>query len=171
MTRDVSFLRSILRDAQAMRWLSPDGKVIDEDRVVWLTGRLAAHWQAHDFGVRLFFWPDETGHPVPAGQEPLARFAGWCGLRHQVIDGRPEIELLYALRPAFWRQGLGSDMARACLEEGFQAMGVASVIAFTLPDNLGSRGVMEACGMQIEGSIIHAGLPHVLYRRTHPSPG
>ena len=38
------------------------------------------------------------------------------------------------------------------------------LIAFTLPDNLASRRVMEKAGFAYEREILHAGLPHVLYR-------
>ena len=41
----------------------------------------------------------------------------------------------------------------------------AELIAFTLPDNLASRRVMEKAGFAYERDIVHAGLPHVLYRR------
>jgi RimJ/RimL family protein N-acetyltransferase len=154
----------ILQDARAMRWLSLDGRPLGEARVAWLLDRLASHWTAHDFGVRLFFAQAPAAVLPRPGEEPLSRFVGWCGLRHQILDGRPEIELLYALRPTLWRRRLGTEMARACLAEGVSALGVESVVAFTLPDNLGSRGVMEACGMTLAGSIDHAGAPHVLYR-------
>ena len=41
-----------------------------------------------------------------------------------------------------------------------------SVVAFTLPDNTASRRVMEKLGMTYERDIVHADLPHVLYRST-----
>lgn len=167
-SRDVVHMRTILQDARAMRWLSPDGKVVTDARVAWLTDRLAAHWEAHDFGPRLFFRRD--GGPIPkTGLEPPDSFVGWCGLRHQLVDGVAEIELLYALRPDLWRQGFGRAMARATLDEGFARIDAASVVAFTLPDNRASRGVMERCGMTYERDITHAGLPHVLYRKTGPA--
>lgn len=165
---DVPFLRLILQDEAAMRWLAPDGRPVTDARVAWLLDRLAAHWRAHDFGPRFFFLRAEIERLRP-GHEPRTAFAGWCGLRHQLVEGRPEVELLYALRPSLWRQGYGSEMAVATVDEGFTALGVASVVAFTLPDNLGSRGVMARCGLAYERDITHAGLPHVLYRGVNPT--
>jgi RimJ/RimL family protein N-acetyltransferase len=81
-----------------------------------------------------------------------------------VLRGEPEIELFYALRPAYFQRGLGTEMARAVVGIGLRDLRLASVVAFTLPDNVASRRVMEKVGMQYQGVIEHAGLPHVLYR-------
>ncbi len=42
---------------------------------------------------------------------------------------------------------------------------VHDVVAFTLPTNLGSRGVVEKVGFTYEREITWANLPHVLYRK------
>ena len=42
------------------------------------------------------------------------------------------------------------------------------LVAFTLPDNLGSRRVMEKSGFVYERDIVHVGLAHVLYRHRRP---
>jgi hypothetical protein len=39
------------------------------------------------------------------------------------------------------------------------------IVAFTLPDNVASRRVMEKAGFVDECEVAHAGMPHVLYRR------
>ena len=43
-------------------------------------------------------------------------------------------------------------------------MGLEEIIAFTLPDNVGSRRVMEKSGFTYERDIVHAGVPHLLFR-------
>jgi ribosomal-protein-alanine N-acetyltransferase len=63
-----------------------------------------------------------------------------------------------------WNEGFATELARASLQVGFTDLGLAEVIAFTLPDNLASRRVMEKAGFVYDREIIHAGLPHVLYR-------
>ena len=87
---DVPFMRMILQDDAAMRWLAPDGKRVTDARVAWLLDRLSAHWRAHDFGPRLFFLRDGAENVRP-GHELRSTFAGWCGLRHQLVDGAPEV--------------------------------------------------------------------------------
>ena len=44
-------------------------------------------------------------------------------------------------------------------------LGLAEVVAFTLAENVASRRVMERAGFALDGTVEHAGLPHVLYRR------
>jgi RimJ/RimL family protein N-acetyltransferase len=55
-------------------------------------------------------------------------------------------------------------MAKAILTVGFEHLGLSTVVAFTLPTNRASRRVMEQVGCTFERNIVHAGLPHVLYR-------
>lgn len=154
---DVSYLRHILGNPLCARWLSADGEPISDGRMQMIASRLSGHWKAHGFGVRLFF--------LRGG----GAFAGWCGLRHQILDGKSEIELLYALRHSLWGGGLASEMAEAALREGFEDFVIDSVVAFTLPDNLASQGVMRRCGLIRERDITYAGLPHTLFRVFAPA--
>jgi ribosomal-protein-alanine N-acetyltransferase len=110
------------------------------------------HWQQHGFG----WW---TMRVAASGA-----FAGRGGLRHVTIEGQREIELGYGLMPEFWGQGLAAEMSREALRLGFEVLGLASIVSFTLPTNLRSRRVMEKVGLRYERDAIWADLPHVLYR-------
>ncbi|WNG53838.1 GNAT family N-acetyltransferase [Archangium gephyra] len=112
------------------------------------------HWARHGFGV--WMWRD------PAD----GRLIGHCGLRHYLVEGQEELELLYALRFESWGQGLATELAAASLEVGFGRLGFEDVVAFTLTTNKASRRVMEKLGMRYERDITHAALPHVLFRIT-----
>ena len=54
----------------------------------------------------------------------------------------------------------------AALAVAQRDLGLRELVSFTLPDNTGSRRVMEKLGFSHDRDIIHAGLPHVLYRQT-----
>ncbi len=110
------------------------------------------HWKRHGYGIWMLRSKDDDA------------FVGYAGLRNLSVAGNDEIELLYALRSEFWNKGLASEAAHAIVEVAFGKLALASIVAFTLPDNLASRRVMEKIGMRYERDIIHAGLPHVLYR-------
>ena len=45
-----------------------------------------------------------------------------------------------------------------------EELSLPTIVAFTLPTNIASRRVMEKCGLVYERPIIHADLPHVLFR-------
>ena len=83
---------------------------------------------------------------------------------HASIDGKPEVEVLYALRSDFWGNHFATEMAMAVVEFAFEQLRVTELVAYTLPTNVGSRRVMEKCGFECEKETVHAGLRHVLYR-------
>jgi ribosomal-protein-alanine N-acetyltransferase len=149
---DFGWLRMLHSDPRVTATLSADGNPFAEDATRAALAAALEHWQRHGAGIRYFF---ERGG---------GDFVGYCGLRRAVVEGREETELLYAVRAEHWRKGYGAEMARAALREGFETLGFQELVAFTLPHNAGSRGVMERCGMRYERDIVHAGLPHVLYR-------
>jgi len=80
------------------------------------------------------------------------------------IEGAAEVELGYAVIAEFWGRRRATEMAQAVLDAGFGPLALADVVAFTLPTNLASRRVMQHTGFLYERDIVHAGLPHVLYR-------
>ncbi len=112
------------------------------------------HWNRYRFGIWIF------------RDKADARFVGRGGLRNVYIDGNNEVELAYALIDEFWGQGLATEIAKASLKLGFEKLGLADVICFTLTTNRASQRVMEKVGFKYERDIIHSNLPHVLYRIT-----
>ncbi|HXN85487.1 MAG TPA: GNAT family N-acetyltransferase [Candidatus Binataceae bacterium] len=114
------------------------------------------HWERHGYGIWIFRTRDQ------------GRFVGRAGLRNVTIENSAEVELLYALMPEFWRQGFATEMSRAILETA-AALGIADIVAFTMPTNVGSRGVMEKVGFTYERDFIWANLPHVRYRLSRPT--
>ena len=111
------------------------------------------HWERHGYGFWVF------------RDRQSGRFIGRAGLRHLTVGGGPELELSYALMPKFWRTGIATEMSRAILEIA-DRLGLLNIVAFTMPGNLASRGVMEKVGFQYERDITWADGPAVLYRRT-----
>jgi len=114
--------------------------------------RNLAHWDEHGFGLWILR-AAATGEII-----------GRAGLRHLTLDGMLEVELSYALFPEFWGQGLATDAARACVTIGREWLGLHSVVALTLPSNLASRRVLRKAALVEEREVMHAGVPHLLFR-------
>lgn len=112
-----------------------------------------AHWEQHGYGLWMFTAKED------------GQFVGRGGLRHAAVGGSDEIELAYALEEEFWGQGYATEMAEAIVGVGAAQYGLSNLVCFTLTDNLASRQVMAKVGFEFERSIVHAGHPHVLYRR------
>lgn len=111
-----------------------------------------AHWQQHGFGLWLFMAED-------------GQFVGRGGLRHAIVSGGNEVELAYALESEFWGQGFATEMAEAIVSLGTDHYSLRDLVCFTLTGNRASQRVMEKVGFGFERNIVHAGHPHVLYRR------
>lgn len=76
--------------------------------------------------------------------------AGYCGLRPLPDDIR-KLELVYAVTPDVWRDGIVSEAARACLAWGFEKPSLDHVLALTRPGNSASLAVMAGLGMSYAG--------------------
>ena len=149
---DYDDLRRLHQDPVVMVTLSADGPPLPEEQTRASLRSSLDHWERHGFGVWIF--RDRVD----------GAFVGYCGLQREVLEGCDEVELLYALLPAYWGRGLAGEMAAAVLAIGFERLGLVDVIAYTLTTNRASRRVIERAGFSYERDIVHVGLPHVLYR-------
>jgi RimJ/RimL family protein N-acetyltransferase len=107
-------------------------------------------------------------------------FAGFVGLAlpHYDAPWVPAVEVGWRLPRVAWGQGLATEAAQAALDFGFARLGLAQIVAITVPTNLPSRRVMERLGMvrdeagDFDHPRIEAGHPlrrHVLYRKPRPA--
>ena len=102
-------------------------------------------------------------------------FLGAVGLGNVTFNApfAPAVEIGWRLLPLHWRKGYALEAARQALRVGFEQVELQEIVAFTLPANLPSRGVMQRLGMRHDRSsdFPHPNLPdghpmrrHVLYR-------
>jgi RimJ/RimL family protein N-acetyltransferase len=118
----------------------------------------ASHWEAHGFGYWMFY-DRATGAPVARG-----------GLSRAHVGGHHEVEVGWAVTPRRWGEGLATELGEAAVAVAFGTLALPDVVAYTLPDNLASRRVMDKLGFVYERDVQHAALAHVLYRLPQ-SPG
>jgi RimJ/RimL family protein N-acetyltransferase len=85
----------------------------------------------------------------------------------------PCVEIGWRLAHDLWGQGYATEAARAVVRDGFERLGLAEILSWTVPANLRSRRVMEKIGKRRspEDDFDHPRLPeghalcrHVLYR-------
>ena len=148
---DFGRIRSIHSDARAAATLSADGRPFSKAHTRQSLHSWKKHWHDHGFGVWMFHKPD-------------GEFVGYAGTMHASVEGKPEVEVLYALRSDFWGNRFATEMATAVVQYAFEELRVTQLVAYTLPTNVASRRVMEKCGFEYEKEIVHAGLRHALYR-------
>lgn len=146
---DLGDLCRMHRDPDVMATL---GGLRSDEVSADILAQLMAHWEQHGFG----YWM--------ARDAESGAFVGRGGLRRVVVGGAEEVEVGYALLPEYWSRGLATELARECVRVGVEILGLAELVAFTLPTNAASRRVMERVGFTYARDIIWAGMPHVLYR-------
>ncbi len=147
---DEPFLRAMFGDARVHATL---GGPRDDGQVHATAQRWSAHWDRTGFG------------PWIVAERATAAPVGWVGLCETDTGGAGGVEILYAVAADHWRRGFASEAGRAAVVMGHGALGRDELVAFTLPHNVGSRAVMEGLGFTYTEDVVHAGLPHVLYRR------
>lgn len=83
---------------------------------------------------------------------------GICG--YVVLD---QLQLLYALLPDYWGQGIATEAARAVVDYGFGEAGMTEIVAAADAPNTASFGVMLRLGMSYWKT--EEGIPY--YRLRH----
>jgi [ribosomal protein S5]-alanine N-acetyltransferase len=146
-------LEGLLMDARVTPTLWARDEPITADDVAAGLREKLRHWDTHGFGY--WCWRDrESGEMVGRG-----------GPQWTYASGLEEVEIGWMIIPERWRQGLATELAWASLHVAFGPLQREEVIAYTLPDNIASRRVMEKTGFVYEREIVYVSLRHVLYRR------
>lgn len=113
-------------------------------------------WDRHGFGLWLL------------RDRSTGEFVGRGGLEYTDAPGGLSVEVAWAIVPERWKQGLATELAQAAVHTAFGDLDLLELVALTLPDNAASRRVMEKTGFAYDRDLVHAGLPHVLYRLARP---
>jgi [ribosomal protein S5]-alanine N-acetyltransferase len=149
---DRALYHSHFTDPVVEGWLRPpplppfDARTLDE-----LHAGDCTHWEDHGFGPWILI------------ERQSGAFAGRAGLAWTSVEGSVEVELPWSIEPRLHGNGLATEAAVAATEWA-QELGFAEVVALTLPSNRASMRVAEKTGFEADGEVLHAGLPHVLWR-------
>lgn len=148
-------------DEETMRYLGGPMTRAQSDAYIQ---RTIGHWAEDGYGkwaVELI----ETGAFIGALGLQRVRFAA---------DFTPAVEIAWRFTRAFWGRGYATEAAKAAVAFGFDTLHLPEIVALTVPENAGSRAVMERLGMTLAGEFDHPLLPpphplsrHVLYRLPH----
>jgi ribosomal-protein-alanine N-acetyltransferase len=134
---DLDDLYALYCDPVVVKYIPDAPRNYDETRqeIEW-------HMKGHPKHPELGLWATtykETGE-----------FIGRCGLLPWTIDGENEVEVAYLISKAYWGQGLGTEVAQAILDYGFQKLNLKRLICLIDKDNLASIRVAEKIGMSFE---------------------
>ena len=100
-------------------------------------------------------------------EKETGKFIGWCGLKFHE-DSR-ETDIGFRLFAEQWNKGFATEAARACLDYGFNALKLPSVIGRAMAANTASIRVLEKIGLHFEKPFDFHGGPGVIYRIDNPA--
>jgi ribosomal-protein-alanine N-acetyltransferase len=129
---DVERLYGILSNSEVLRYVQSQEPWSLEDVERWVSSQ-REHWCEHGLG-----W-----FALEHRQE--SQLIGWCGMR--LLAQTEEVEVLYLLDEAYWGQGLATEAASRCVEDGFRQHGLDLIIGLTYAENVASRRVLEKAGL------------------------
>ncbi len=150
-------LSRLLRDPRVAATGWPGGRPPTEREVLISLEDKERHWERHGFGMWLMR-DRETGEMVGRGGLQWTTY----------VRDLDEVEVGWSVVPELWGRGFATELAHASREAAFGPLGFEEIVAFTLPDNVASRRVMEKTGFSYERELLHVGVPHVLYRLRRP---
>jgi RimJ/RimL family protein N-acetyltransferase len=132
--QDSDLLFPIFSDPQAMTWFGPE-RVLSREEV--------SKWVEDHESLR----STEGFAPWIVCLRESGALIGWGGLSRDSRDKRPFNELIYILARPEWGRGLGTELARASLNHGFETLGLVEIETSVRPQNHGSVAILEKIGM------------------------
>ena len=153
---DLEAMAPILADARVMEF-SLMGPLSRERTRAWLCERVLASYERHGWG------------PWAVVQRENDALIGFCGLLHQEIAGKPEVEVAYRLHPDAWGRGLATEAAVAVRDHAFGPLRIDRLISIIEPANVRSIRVAEKNGMSLEKETVFHERPVRIYSVSRPS--
>ena len=77
-------------------------------------------------------------------------FIGFSGLKY--LPEEDEVDLGYRLKRKYWGRGLATEAGQASLAYGFDELDLEKIVAYVLPDNMGSIAVLKKLNFSYHSS-------------------
>ena len=145
---DVVDLHEITKQQKVMRYVAHPHQSLKETEDTIHHGFLP-HYQQYGYGRLAII--NKTDN----------RLIGFSGLKY--LEDIKEVDLAYTLHPEFWRRGLATEVAKACLVFASKSLNMSRVIGLSTPTNKSSIHVMTKIGMHYEKNILFWGEEYQQY--------
>ncbi len=132
--QDFDALFKILSNPEVTKFFGEGDTPSKEETFSLLNKYIDFYWQEYHLGKWAVIYR-ATGELI-----------GFCG--YTMIRKTPE--MAYLIAREFWGLGLATEAAYASLRYGFEVINVEQVCAFTRPENVASKRVLEKIGMTYE---------------------
>ena len=131
---DAGFILRLLNEPSFIRNIADKHvRTLDDARTYLRNGPLASYGK-NGFGLWRLALQD-TGEII-----------GICGLIRR--EGRPDVDIGYALLPAACGHGFAAEAVRGVLDHGARHVGLRRIVAVVNPDNAASIRVLDKAGLK-----------------------
>jgi len=134
----VALTTAVYGNQEVMRFL-PHQDIDPLRRSEQTIARYNAYWKTYGYG------------PWAVLLKSSGVLIGRGGLKPLSDTPDSEVEFIFAIAPAYWRQGFGTEIARASLCYGFDVLGKKRVVALTEHGNTPSQAALQKIGMVSHG--------------------
>ena len=136
---DAAFILALVNEPSWLRHIGDKGVRTLDDARRYITDGPMAMYDRHGFGLYLVE-RKEDGAPI-----------GLCGLIKR--DTLEDVDIGFALVPAYWARGYAREAATATLAHAREAFGLARVVAIVSPGNSDSIKLLESVGFAFERTL------------------
>lgn len=88
----------------------------------------------------------------------------FVGLAKATVFAKGEIEIGYALMPAYWGNGLGSEISDAMVAYSRDIRNAKALVGIIDPANLASKRILEKSGLSFFEEVVIEELPGALFK-------
>lgn len=127
-------------DAEVSKYTGDGGIVSKEEIERRIVENVFGDYEKHGFGRLAVELKEEN------------KFIGFTGLKY--LEDMNEVDLGYRFMKEYWGKGIATESAEACVDLGFNTLGLKRMIALILPENTGSIRVIEKLNFEFEKEII-----------------
>ena len=132
---------------EVAKWLPPAREADPLAAAQGTIGRFAAAWRDEGYS--------------PWGVFRDGRLIGHAGLNY--VPEFQATEVLWALHPDAWGKGYATEVAKAALDFGFEAIGLDLIFAITMANNTASQAVMKRIGLTYKKRVEYKGFKDVVW--------
>lgn len=136
---DAPFILELVNDPDWLTYIGDRGIRTLDDACNYIQGGPMAMYEQRGHGLYLV---ERKADGVPMGM---------CGLLKR--DSLDDVDLGFALLPAYRGAGYVTEAARATLADGHGRLGLRCIVAIVSPGNAASARVLERVGMRFERAI------------------
>ena len=162
---DAAALHRCTSDPAVMRYWHP-GPDADVAATEARIAEIEAHWREHGFGDYGVLARDSSELVGFAGLHHIAGMAEVNAAQPEVTRIGQKVNVGYALLPARWRRGLGTELCAMLLAHGFSDLGLPEIVAVIDRRNAASVALAERSGLRFRREGTWQGQPRLVLALT-----